>query len=101
MSLRIPLILLIMPILLLDRGQEEKGATEDEMAGWHRQLDGHEFEHAPGDGDGQGSLACCGPWGRKESDTTKQLNYDNNAYLFQLWYMGYICDPAKEHQKCL
>ena len=90
-----------MPILLLDRGQEEKGATEDEMAGWHHQLDGHEFEHAPGDGDGQGSLACCGPWGRKESDTTNQLNYDNNAYLFQLWYMGYICDPAKEHQKCL
>ena len=48
--------------------------TEDEMVGWHHQLDGHEFEQAPGVGDGQGSLACCSPWGRKESDTTEQLN---------------------------
>ena len=48
--------------------------TEDETVGWHHQLDGNEFEQAPGVGDGQGSLACCSPWGRKESDTTKQLN---------------------------
>ena len=48
--------------------------TEDEMVGWHHQLDGHEFEQAPGVGDGQGSLACCSLWGRKESDTTKGLN---------------------------
>ena len=41
---------------------------------WHHQLDGHEFEQAPGVGDGQGSLVCCSPWGRKESDTTEQLN---------------------------
>ena len=41
---------------------------------WHHQLDGHEFEQAPGVGDGQGSLVCCGPWGRKESDTTERLN---------------------------
>ena len=54
--------------------QEEKGTTEDEMAGWHHQLDGHEFEQAPGVGDGQGSLACCNSWGRKESDTTERLN---------------------------
>ena len=54
--------------------QEEKGMTEDEMVGWHRQLDGHEFEQAPRAGDGQGSLACCGPWGHKESSTTDQLN---------------------------
>ena len=54
---------------------EEKGMTEDEMVGWHHQLDGHEFEQAPGVGDGQGSLACCSPWGRKESDTTEQLNW--------------------------
>ena len=40
------------------------------MVGWHHRLDGHEFEHAPGVGDGQGSLACCSPWGRKELDTT-------------------------------
>ena len=47
--------------------------TEDEMVGWHHQLDGHEFEQAPGV-HGQGSLVCCSPWGRKGSDTTKRLN---------------------------
>ena len=52
-----------------DLGQEEKGTTEDKMVGWHHQLDGYEFEEALGDGEGQGSLACCSPWGRKESDT--------------------------------
>ena len=57
-----------------DGRQEEKGATEDKMIGWHHQLNGHEFEQAPGDGEGQGSLVCCSPWGRKESDTTEQLN---------------------------
>ena len=45
-----------------DWGQEEKRMTEDEMAGWHHQLDGHEFVQAPGDAEGQGSLACCSPW---------------------------------------
>ena len=54
--------------------QEEKGTTEDEMIGWHHQLDGHEFEQALGVGDGQGGLAYCSPWGGKESDTTVQLN---------------------------
>ena len=44
-------------------GQEEKGATEDEMVGWHRPLDGRDFEQTLGDGEGQGSLACCSPWG--------------------------------------
>ena len=58
-----------------DWGQEEKGMTEDEMAGWHHQLDGREFEWSPGVGDGQGGLACCTSWGRKESDTTEQLNW--------------------------
>ena len=57
-----------------DWGQEEKGMTEDEMVGWHHRLNGHEFEQAPGVGDGQGSLACCSPWGHKESDTTEWLN---------------------------
>ena len=56
-----------------DWGQEEKGMTEDKMVGWHHQLDGHEFQQAPGVGDGQGSLACCSPWGYKESDMTEQL----------------------------
>ena len=54
--------------------RQEKGMTEDKMVGWHHQLYGHVFEHAPGDGEGQGSLACCSPWGRKESDTTERLN---------------------------
>ena len=51
--------------------QEEKGTTEDEMVGWHHQLNGHEFEQAPGDSEGQGSLVCCSPWGHKESDKTE------------------------------
>ena len=54
-----------------DWGQEERGTTEDEMAGWHHRLDGHEFEQAPGDGEGQGSLMCHSPWGHKESDMTE------------------------------
>ena len=52
----------------------EKGTTEDEMVGWHHLLSGHEFEQAPGVGDGEGSLACCSPWGRKELDTAERLN---------------------------
>ena len=58
-----------------DWGQEEKGTTEDEMAGWHHWLDGHEFEWTLGVGDGQGDLACCSSWGCKESDTTERLNW--------------------------
>ena len=58
-----------------DWRQEKKGMKEDEMVGWHYQLNGHEFEQAPGAGDGQGSLVCCSPWGLKESDTTEQLNW--------------------------
>ena len=55
--------------------QEEKGMTEDEMAGWHHRLDGRESEWTPGVGDGQGGLACCNSRGRRESDTTEQLNW--------------------------
>ena len=58
-----------------DWRQEEKGMTEDEMAGWHRWLDGRESEWTPGVGDGQGSLACCSSWGHEESDTTEWLNW--------------------------
>ena len=54
--------------------------TEDEMGGWHHRLDGREFEQAPGDGEGQGSLECCSPWGHKESDATEQLN--NNKEIW-------------------
>ena len=57
-----------------DWRREEKGMTEDEMVGWHHQFDGHGFGWTPGVGDGQGGLACCGSWGRKESDTTEWLN---------------------------
>ena len=58
--------------------------TEDYMVGWHHQLDGHEFEQVLGVGDGQGSLACCSPWGLKESDTTEQLNWTELNILFIL-----------------
>ena len=64
-----------------DWGQEEKGTTEDEMVGWHHRLNGHGFGWTPGVGDGQGGLACCGSWGRKESDTTERLNW-TDWYLF-------------------
>ena len=57
-----------------DWGQEEKGTTEDKMAGWYHWLDGCESEWTPGDGDGQGGLACCNSWGHKESDMTEWLN---------------------------
>ena len=72
-----------------DWGQEEKVATEDEMVGWYHWLNGHEFEQAPGDRDGQGSLVCCGPWGHKESDMTERLN--NN----QPWHLHPDCGVAK------
>ena len=74
-----------------DWRQEEKGMTEDEMVGWHHWLDGHEFEQARGDGDGQGSLSCCSPWGHKESDTTEWLNwtelafFSNKLFLIKVW----------------
>ena len=58
-----------------DWSQKEKGMTEDEMVGWHHWLDGHEFEQAPGVGDGQGGLSCCSPWGCKESNITEWLNW--------------------------
>ena len=51
------------------------------MVGWHHQLSGHEFEQIPGDGEGQGSLTCCSPWGRTESDATEQLNNNNQHNL--------------------
>ena len=60
-------------------GAGREGATEDEMARWHYQLDGLEFEWTPGVGDGQGGLACCDPWGHKESDTTEQLNWTEQS----------------------
>ena len=59
--------------------RQEKGTTEDELVGWHHRLNGHEFELTMGVGDGQGSLTCCSPWGRKELDTTERLNWTEVA----------------------
>ena len=59
----------------------EQETTEDEMVGWHHWLNGHEFEQAPGDSDGLGSLACCGPWGHKEPDTTEWRKGGNSKRL--------------------
>ena len=64
-----------------DWRQEEKGMAEDEMLGWHYQLKGHEFEQAPGVGDGQGSLMFCSPWCRKESDVSERLNWTDACML--------------------
>ena len=60
---------------------EGKGMTEDGMVGWHHQLDGHEFEYAPGVCDGQRSLECCSPWGHKELDRTERLNWTEYVSL--------------------
>ena len=65
-----------------DWRQEEKGMTEEEMVGWHHWLNGHEFEQVLGDGEGQGSLVCCRPWGRKESDMTDGWNNNTQEEKF-------------------
>ena len=65
-----------------DWRQEEKGMTEDEIVGWPHQLNGHEFEQAPGVGDGQGGLVCCSPWGCKESHTMEQLNWLTDIHIY-------------------
>ena len=70
-----------------DWRQEDKGTTEDEIVRWHHRLNGHEFEQAQGVGDGQGSLMCCSPWGRKELDTSEQLKWELIPYCcpWELW----------------
>ena len=79
-----------------DWGQEEKGTTEDEMAGWHHWLDGRESEWTLGVGDGQGGLACCDSWGRKESDMTERLNW-LCTLLLTLWkFSNRICGKSTE-----
>ena len=69
-----------------DWRQEEKRTTEDEMVGWHRWLNGREFERAPGDVEGQGSLVCCSPWSRKKLDTTEPLNW-TELMRSSVWYL--------------
>ena len=71
-----------------DWRQDEKGITEDEMVGWHHRLNGHEFQQALGDGEGQGCLTCCSPWGLKESDTTEWLN---NATTKDPTWCNWVC----------
>ena len=84
--------------------RQEKGTTEDEMVGWHHRFNRHEFEQAPGVGDGQGSLACYSPWGHEGSDTTEQLNWTDaeaKALIFWLpdvksWLIGKDPDAGKD-----
>ena len=71
-----------------DWGQEEEGTTEDEMAGWHHWLDGHEFGWTPGVGDGQGGLVCCNSWGRKESGMTEWLNWTELNWILPIIQMN-------------
>ena len=85
-----------------DWGQEEKGTTEDEMVGWHHQLNGCGFGWTPGIGDGQGGLACCGSWGCKESDTTERLNWaelDDKCLPYQSWHDHLAFVVGSELQK--
>ena len=74
-------------------GQEEKGTTEDEMVGWHHRLDRHEFEQALRVGHGQRGLACCGPWGHKESDTTERMNWTELN-----WMVWSPCSPRDSQE---
>ena len=82
-----------------DWKQEKKGMTEDEMVRWHHQLNGHEFDYAQGVGDGQGSLACCSPWGHKESDTTEQLNW-TELILFQTFFLHRLLQNIEYRSLC-
>ena len=66
-------------------GQEEKGTAEDEMAGWQHWLNGRESQWTPGVGDGQGGLACCDSWGRKESDTTEWLIWSEESWVLKVF----------------
>ena len=77
--------------------REEKGTTEDEMAGWHHWLNGHEFGWTLGVGDGQGGLTCCSPWGRKEWNTTERLNWTEYAGNFQVFSMQILTTSGDKH----
>ena len=86
-----------------DWRQEEKGTTEDETIGWHHWYDGHEFEQAPGIGNGQGSLACCSPRGHKESDTIERLNWTELKETFHYlstWSSPIICSLLALNLEC-
>ena len=80
-----------------DWGQEKKGTTQDEMAGWHHQLDGRESEWTLGVGDGQGGLACCDSWCCKESDTTERLNWTEAILLSPSFLDHWRCFQLTEY----
>ena len=88
------------PVAGKDWGQEEKRAAENELVGWHHRLNGHEFEQTLGDDEGQGSLACCSPWGQKESDTTERLNNNKRERrtekLLKILRQGKTCPVWEE-----
>jgi len=78
-----------------DWGQEEKGTTKDEMAGWHHWLDGHEFEWTLGVGDWQGGLSCCDSWGRKESGMTERLYWTELKACIWFWGVGEVLSEIR------
>ena len=80
-----------------DWRQAEKGMTEDEMVGWHQQLDGHEFEQAPGIGDGHRSLPCYSPWGHTESDTTEDWTELKCNFYFYMYMLKLILEKGSFH----
>ena len=82
-----------------DWGQEEKGTTEDEMAGWHHWLDGREFVWTLGVGDGQGGLACCNSWGHKASDTTERLKWTELNWTEDLVKLKIFCKTKETINK--
>ena len=82
-------------VLRNTKGRKRRGATEDEMAGWHHWLDGCESEWTPGIGDGQGGLACCDSWGRKELDTTEWLNW--TLKRIRQWHPTPVLWPGEVH----
>ena len=74
-------------------GRQEKWTTEDKMVGWHHQLNAHEFEQGLGDGEGQGSLVCCSPWGHKELDMTKPAMAPHSSTL--AWKIPWTEEPGR------
>ena len=87
--------------LMLGKTEDKRRrwAAEDEMVGWHHWLNGHEFEQAPGDGEGQGGLVCCSPWGCKESDMTERLNWTEDVNCSSSTY--WLCDIESVVLMCL
>ena len=88
-----------------DWGQDKNWTTEDEMAGWHHWIDGYEFEWTLGVGEGQGGLVCCNSWGRKESDTTEQLNWTEHV-RFEMQFnatWNFLCNYSisNDLNKCM